>query len=390
MARIKTYPNDIIVDPEDKLLGTDSQDNSLTKNFRVSDLVDYIGQSIEGQQGPPGPPGDPGENGTNGQDGQDGEQGDPGADGTSINILGTVPSCANLPITGNTSGDLYILDADDSGCSYGAGIAGDGYVWTSTGTWLNIGPLRGPQGIQGVPGQNGTNGTDGTNGVDGGDGSQGPQGIQGPQGNTGDTGAQGPQGEQGEQGIQGNQGVQGNPADEFALIGLNLSWSTQDPAYVVNSTHVPNLKYSKLGVDFENLEIESDYTYKLILERKRGASSRGSDSFRKAGYKRQTGNGMLPPYSSRPSEIEFTTATGNKFDFRWDLFFRDNGFPAPAGKNRTQGVITYSNVHFALRISKEKDNITEVSPVLKTFTLRAINNVEMPAGGQKRLTFILK
>ena len=390
MARIKTYPNDIIVDPDDKLLGSDSQDNSLTKNFRVSDLVDYIGESIVGQQGPPGPPGDPGENGTNGQDGQDGEQGAPGADGTSINILGTVASCANLPTTGNTSGDLYILDSDDSGCSYGAGTAGDGYVWTATNTWLNIGPLRGPQGIQGQPGQNGTNGTDGTNGTNGADGSQGAQGIQGQQGQQGQQGEQGQQGQQGQQGEQGEQGIQGDPADEFALIGLNLSWSTRDPAYLVNSTHVQGLKYSKLGVDFENIVLETGYTYKLILERKRSASVRSVNNFRKAGYKRQTGNGMLPPYSNRLSEIEFTATTGNKFDFRWDLFFRDNGFPNPAGKKRAQSVVKHSNVHFALRISKEKDNITEVSPVLKTFTLRAINNVEMPTGQQKRLTFILK
>jgi len=390
MARIKTYVNDIIVDPEDKLLGTDSQDNSLTKNFKISNLVDYIGQSIEGEQGPPGPQGQPGQNGTNGQDGQDGAQGPAGADGTSISILGTVASCSLLPLSGNTVGDLYILGADDSGCSYGAGTAGDGYVWTAANTWLNIGPLRGPQGIQGPAGAAGANGAAGTDGADGANGSQGPQGIPGPQGSTGATGAQGIQGEQGIQGPQGNPGAQGNPADEFALIGLNLSWSTKDPAYVVDSTHVPGLKYSKLGVDFENVVLETGYTYKLILERKRSASTRSPNNFRKAGYKRQTSNGMLPPYSSRLSEIEFTATTGNKFDFRWDLFFKSNGFPAPAGKDRAQSTITYSNVHFALRISKEKDNITEVSPVLKTFTLRAINNAGMPTGQQKRLTFILK
>jgi len=118
-------------------------------------------------------------------------------------VLGTVANCSGLPTSGNTSGDLYILDSDDSGCSYGAGTAGDGYVWTSGNTWLNIGPLRGPQGIQGVQGEQGAAGTNGVNGE------QGIQGIQGIQGQPGQNGSNGPQGETGATGQTGATGPQG-------------------------------------------------------------------------------------------------------------------------------------------------------------------------------------
>lgn len=59
---------------------------------------------------------------------------------------------------------------------------------------LDLGYVRGPQGIQGIPGP---------------EGKQGPQGIQGPIGLTGPEGPQGPIGETGPQGEQGIQGIQG-------------------------------------------------------------------------------------------------------------------------------------------------------------------------------------
>jgi hypothetical protein len=169
MAEIKSYP---IGTPslDDYLIGTEgpsSEANGSTKNYTISDIKDIIGSGSEGPQGPIGPAG------AAGADGQDGAQGPAGADGTSIRILGTVANCTGLPSVGNTVGDVYILDADDPVCSYGAGLAGDGYTWTAGSTWLNVGPLRGPQGIQGTTGPQGATGP------------QGPQGIQG---NTGATG----------------------------------------------------------------------------------------------------------------------------------------------------------------------------------------------------------
>ena len=84
--------------------------------------------------------GDRGTNGTNGKDGKDGK------DGTSVTILGSYDTYADLVAahpTGST-GDSYIVD-------------GDLYIWSvtsgSSGQWLNVGTIQGP------PGANGTDGT---------------------------------------------------------------------------------------------------------------------------------------------------------------------------------------------------------------------------------------
>ena len=271
MARIKTYGLDTDIDPADKVIGSDGTlgDNfGKTKNFTVAALSGFIGAGSQGPQGPAGETGATGPAGSDGADGVDGidgaqgpagndgatgapgpagqtgpagatgaqgvagaigptgitgntgatgatgiqgqagPQGSAGADGTSISVLGTVANCLGLPTSGNTSGDLYVLDSDDASCSYGAGTAGDGYVWTSGNTWLNIGPLRGPKGIQGVQGAAGAQGVQGNTGSQG---PQGPQGEQGPQGPQGEQGAAGTNGTNGAQGIPGIQGVQGQP-----------------------------------------------------------------------------------------------------------------------------------------------------------------------------------
>ena len=382
MARITTYAIDSAISGKDKLVGSDAEDSNITKNYLIADLANYIGTSNTGAQGPAGPAGPtgtPGANGSNGSNGNNGAPGAPGsngaqgaagADGTSISILGAVANCAALPTTGNTTGDLYILDADDAGCS---GIAGDGFVWTAGSAWLNIGPLRGPQGIQGPDGTDGSDGEAGAAGADGSNGAPGAAGAQGPQG------------------IQGSL----SSSEALSLVGLDLSWSNRDPLYAVNSTYITNLVYSRLGVDFNNLDFEAGSIYKLILERKRKASVRDAGgNFRKGGYKRSTGYGMQLPYSNRLSEIVFNEATGAKFDFGWDLFFQQGAqFPRPSGISTTTSGITpaSADIHFALRISKQTGNITEVSPVLTEFTLRGIFNPNQTgADKQKRLTFILK
>ena len=192
MAIINSYPTVTPTEGDLVLISDVSEDGNPTRTATVSSLG-LLSQS-GGLVGPTGPQGNagvagatgaPGTNGANGANGTAGTQGVAGADGTSITILGEVADCTGLPNAGaNTNGDLYILDADDAACSYGAGLAGDGYVWDGT-TWLNIGPLRGPQGAQGVAGTNGAAGAVGTNGNDGVQGAQGVQGaagIQGPPG----------------------------------------------------------------------------------------------------------------------------------------------------------------------------------------------------------------
>jgi hypothetical protein len=102
--------------------------------------------------------------------------GPPGAPGTSVNIKGALDDPSELPPTGNTQGDGYLID-------------GELWVWTDD-VWTNAGSIEGPPGPAGP---------------------QGPQGTQGPQGPTGSTGSTGTQGPQGIQGVQGPQGLQGPP-----------------------------------------------------------------------------------------------------------------------------------------------------------------------------------
>jgi len=191
MAIAQAYPigtpktNDLLVGTSMPDVNTDA--DPITKNFPISSISTLIAaeipQGVAGPAGQNGAPGTNGSNGTNGTNGTNGAQGVPGADGTSINVLGTKPTVADLPATGNTVGDLWVIDQTGGGAT-----AGDGYVWTAGDSWLNIGPLRGPQGVQGVtgadglPGITGTPGTDGTPGLTG---PEGPRGIQGPTGATG-------------------------------------------------------------------------------------------------------------------------------------------------------------------------------------------------------------
>ena len=127
-----------------------------------------------------------------------GAQGNPGQDGTSVRIVGSVPTPGNLPPGADEIGDGYI--AQDTG-----------HLWVWDGAGFNdVGLVRGPQGEQG------------SQGVQGYQGVQGDRGYQGSQGNQGQIGAQGVQGAQGEigvQGVQGARGFQGYPGTRGSLWG---------------------------------------------------------------------------------------------------------------------------------------------------------------------------
>ena len=194
MARIKTYNLDSEINPADKVIGSDGKPGQTygnTKNYSLSSLASYFsgGEGAAGasayqiwlDNGNTGTEQDflnslVGAAGAQGATGPAGAQGAAGADGTSINIQGTKETVGDLPASGDV-GDLWIINTAGGGAE-----AGDGYVWTEGGSWLNIGPLRGPQGIQG------------------------PQG------------AQGIQGIQGQQGIQGIQGVAGTNGTEWERV----------------------------------------------------------------------------------------------------------------------------------------------------------------------------
>lgn len=84
--------------------------------------------------------------GIQGIQGPQGIQGIQGATGTGLQLKGVVALVANLPPTGNTAGDAYLVTND-----------GHVYIWNGS-AWIDGGALQGPQGpqgpqgIQGVPG----------------------------------------------------------------------------------------------------------------------------------------------------------------------------------------------------------------------------------------------
>ena len=125
---------------------------------------------IQGVTGPTGPTGSTGPTGATGANstvtGPTGPTGATGPQGVAVNLIGGVALIANLPPTGNTVNDAYIVDQD-----------GDLYVWNGT-SWYSAGQIVGPSGPTGPTGATGANST-----------VTGPTGSTGPTGPTGATGA---------------------------------------------------------------------------------------------------------------------------------------------------------------------------------------------------------
>jgi hypothetical protein len=209
-----------------------------------------------------------------------GPTGATGASGTSIAIQGN-DTVANILLLTGTAGDLWIATNSGTDDFSNPVVAGDGLVWEGTG-WLNVGPIRGPEGPQGVVGnalihtenditlnaakistveggawtpQNPWSASvfadsraslstpaslsgsktghsiayDGTDWHDNGvwrgpTGAQGPQGIQGIQGPAGAVGPQGPTGAPGAAGAAGATGPQGatGPTGPAGIIPYSL------------------------------------------------------------------------------------------------------------------------------------------------------------------------
>lgn len=237
----------------------DADDTRLVTAWWVRRLIDELAPS----QGPPGPQGPP---------------------GVGIILLGTVPTAADLPPTGNAVGDAYIaLDtavlwvwdgtawiamapgppgppgtpgspgaqgppgpqgpqgepgtgftvkgsvSDPSQLPPTGNTNGDvyisesdskGYVWDGS-EWLPFDlGAEGPTGPQGPAGAQGPPGTPGTNGTNGQDGAPGPQGPIGPPGATGPTGPQGPAGSGGISGLIGDVTGSGTGNVTTTVVGL--------------------------------------------------------------------------------------------------------------------------------------------------------------------------
>ena len=105
--------------------------------------------NIKGPQGPQGPQGTQGVAGTPGTAGADGAQ---GAAGTGITFKGSVAAVGNLPPSGNTQGDAYLVQTDDSL-----------HIWNGS-AWISGGSIQGPPGTAGTAGTPGAPGSTGTRG----------------------------------------------------------------------------------------------------------------------------------------------------------------------------------------------------------------------------------
>lgn len=162
-------------------------DGNLTITFSDGDS-ENVGNII-GPQGIQGPKGDKGDVGPQGPQGPRGEKGEQGNDGTSLNILGTKESEADLPLSAGKN-DAYLIN---------------GEMWVFDGTsWNNAGKIQGPQGPQG------------------------PVGPQGPQGDPGAKGEAGPQGVKGDTGDAGPKGDKGTTFVPSVDVDGNISWSNTD------------------------------------------------------------------------------------------------------------------------------------------------------------------
>ena len=158
--------------------------------------------------------------GPEGPQGPQGETGPQGAAGAGLNILGTLATEGDLPLTGN-AGEAYL-------------IAGDLWVWSGS-AWVNAGQIQGPQGPAGAPG---------ADGVDGGDGAPGASAYQvavaagfvgteaqwlaslvGPQGPVGAPGADGADGADGVNGAPGSAGASAyQVAVAAGFVGTEAQW----------------------------------------------------------------------------------------------------------------------------------------------------------------------
>lgn len=114
-------------------------DGNLTITFSDGDS-ENVGNII-GPQGIQGPKGDKGDVGPQGPQGPQGEKGEQGNDGTSLNVLGTKESEADLPLSAGKN-DAYLIN---------------GEMWVFDGAnWNNAGKIQGPQGPVGPKGDKGT------------------------------------------------------------------------------------------------------------------------------------------------------------------------------------------------------------------------------------------
>ena len=108
-------------------------------------------KGAKGDTGATGATGPKGDKGDIGATGQKGDKGDKGDTGSGLKLLGVVTAVGDLPATGNSAGDGWMV---------GENL----YVWNGT-AWSNAGPIKGQKGDTGATGPAGPTGANGSNGA---------------------------------------------------------------------------------------------------------------------------------------------------------------------------------------------------------------------------------
>ena len=170
-----------------------------------------------GSTGATGAIGSTGATGVQGPTGATGVQGSTGPAGTSVNIIGSVPTAGVDPqLTLNTA----FPSAVD-----GNGVLTDdtGDLWVlAGGLWTDVGNIKGPEGSTGATGPQGATGIQGATGV------QGSTGTQGATGEQGTTGPQGATGSTGDTGSTGATGLAGIVESNTAPVDTSILWLNTD------------------------------------------------------------------------------------------------------------------------------------------------------------------
>ena len=151
---------------------------------------------------------------------------------------------------------------------------------------------------------------------------------------------------------------------------------SSDPEFRVDSTRTDGnwptgVRYTKLGVNFNNLVLDTDSTYKLIMDRwKRGKQRKffPNATWHEAKFRRQNIATMLAPYDERVTEIEITATSGQLFDFKTDLYYSSSpsaalnlNFPQSAGFPPIKDSAVYKTTqYFQFIISKTNNDTGDV------------------------------
>ena len=143
---------------------------------------------------------------SSGVTGPTGPTGPQGPVGVGVVLLGSKDLLSELPTTGNSISDGWIVQE-----------TGNLYIWDGS-SWFDAGQIVGPQGLTGDTGPTGPTGPQGDTGPTGPTGATGETGLVGPTGPQGETGPTGPQGETGPTGPIGETGPTG-PQGETGPTG---------------------------------------------------------------------------------------------------------------------------------------------------------------------------